>query len=85
MCYHKAMNNMTHEQKEKLLFAFSFIIACLSVLVSFVFIAVQTYVRWKINQNFTFLGGAELEVLTASGFALLIALLYMHRPKHTSN
>ncbi len=79
------MNNLTHEQKEKMLFAFSFIIAGISILASFVFIAAQTYVRWKINQNFTFLGGAELEVLTASGFALLIALLYMHRPKHSSN
>ncbi len=39
----------------------------------------QLYVRWKINQNFTFLGGSELEVLTFSAFALTLGLAYIYR------
>jgi len=39
----------------------------------------QAYVRWTINQNFTFLGGFQLEALTAASFALLIALIYLAR------
>ena len=52
----------------------------LVILVSFVAVAAlsiaQAYVRWKLNQNFTFLGGGELEVLTAGAFALLLALVW---------
>jgi hypothetical protein len=36
---------------------------------------VQAYVRWAINQNFTFLGGFELEAITIGVFVLLSALL----------
>lgn len=58
----------------------SFISLIVSLLLTFGFIAAQTYVRWTINQNFTFLGGDELETLTASSFALLIVLAYIYRP-----
>jgi hypothetical protein len=36
---------------------------------------VTMYVRWYVNQNFTFLGGWEMEALTLAVFALLIVLL----------
>lgn len=84
MCYHICMNHMTHEQKEKLLFGFSFIIAAVSIIAVAAFIAAQAYVRWKINQNFTFLGGSELEALTLGAFGLVIALLVAHRPSKNS-
>ena len=54
-------------------------VATISIIVVLGFIAVQTYVRWNLNQNFTFLGGFELEALTVSAFALLIALLFISR------
>lgn len=41
--------------------------------------ALQAYVRWFVNQNFTFLGGFELEAATVGAFALLIALLFTSR------
>ena len=53
--------------------------AAIILTLSFIAVAVlsiaQAYVRWKLNQNFTFLGGGQLEVLTASTFALLIVLV----------
>ncbi|MES2007125.1 MAG: hypothetical protein V4436_03380 [Patescibacteria group bacterium] len=61
---------------EKMVYKFSFIIAWVSVLVVFGFIAVQAYVRWTINQEFTFLGGFGLEALTLGAFGLLAALLF---------
>ena len=54
----------------------SFIIAWVSVLLAFGFIVVQSYVRWTINQDFTFIGGFGLEALILGTFALLIALLF---------
>jgi hypothetical protein len=41
----------------------------------------QVYIRWKINQEFTFLGGFELEALTISAFALIALLTYLHRSR----
>lgn len=54
-----------------------------SLLVVFGVTAAQGYIRWKINQNFTLLGGYELEVLTVSTSALLFALLLVSRPRHS--
>jgi hypothetical protein len=47
----------------------------------FVVGALQMYVRWKINKDFTFLGGAELEVLTTSAFAMLMYFSYGGRSR----
>jgi xanthine/uracil permease len=55
-------------------------LARLVMIVSFIAVIglsiAQAYVRWKLNQNFTFLGGGELEVITAGAFALLIVLVW---------
>ena len=54
-------------------------VACLSIIMVLAFVVLETYVRWNLNQNFTFLGGFELEAFTVSAFALLIALLFVSR------
>lgn len=59
---------------------FSLIILALSFIIIFGLIGFTIFVRWKMNQEFTFLGGAEFEVFTASAFALLLGLAYMYRP-----
>ncbi len=51
----------------------------LSLLAVLGIVGFQIYVRWTVNQNFTFLGGSELEVLTASAFALTLGLSYVYR------
>jgi hypothetical protein len=53
--------------------------AIISLIALVVLIISQLYVRWNINQNFTLLGGNELETLTVSVFALVIGLVYTHR------
>lgn len=58
---------------------FSMVAAKLAVLGVFVLVGLETYVRWTLNQNFTFLGGGELEALTYSAFALLLGLNYVSR------
>ena len=72
--------NTTHEKRGRMLSSFSLIVAVVAVVITFGLIVAQTYVRWSLNQNFTFLGGNELEVLTVSSFALLLGLVYIHRP-----
>lgn len=69
------------EKRERLIFHSSVIVSVITLLVVFAFIGFQTYVRWKINQNFTVLGGNELEVLTISVFALIFGVVYIHRPE----
>ena len=56
-------------------------ITVVTLLVVFGFVAFQAYVRWAINQNFTFLGGFELEALTVGVFALLVAFILCNRQK----
>lgn len=55
------------------------VFAKLSVLIAFGFIGFEAYVRWSLNQNFTFLGGWELEALTVSAFGLMFGLNYLNR------
>ena len=69
------MKNNYHNIVQKVALAAS-IISLVGVLA---IVGFQIYVRWTINQNFTFLGGGELEVLTASAFALTLGLAYIYR------
>lgn len=59
--------------------------ALLSAIIIFVLVFVigawEMYVRWKMNQNFTLLGGFELEALTVSATALILGLMYWYRPR----
>lgn len=53
----------------------TFVLALISILSAFGFIIAEAYVRWSLNQNFTFLGGNVLEVLLVVGFGALAGLL----------
>jgi hypothetical protein len=75
------MERSSQEKRQRWVFSLSFFSAFLALLVVLVFIALQAYIRWTTNQGFTFLGGNELEVLTASSFVLLLGLAYIYRPE----
>lgn len=74
------MNNLTQEHRQKLVFRLAFISAILGLIVIFILIGLETYIRWFASKDFTFLGGFELETLTASTFALIIGIMHMYRP-----
>lgn len=65
----------------KTLSRFTSIAAVLAVVIVFGLVIAQGYVRWSVNQNFTFLGGNELEALTLAAFGLLFGLAYIHRSR----
>lgn len=69
------------EKHEKMVYRFSLLMSAISAVIILVLIIAQAYVRWFKNQNFTFLGGYELEVLTLSVFAALIGLAHAYKPK----
>ena len=61
-------------------FLFLYITTIVSLILVLVFVIAQAYIRWTLNQNFTFLGGGELEVLTFCSFALVLGITRMvHR------
>jgi hypothetical protein len=63
----------------KIVSLLSIIVAVLSALTVAGIIAAELYVRWKLNQNFTFLGGDSLAALIVSSFGLLLGLSFVHR------
>lgn len=78
------MNNHVQEKGARGIFCFPALLSVLSILLFFVVLALvgfQIYVRWFKNQDFIFVGGNELEVLTASAFAFLSVIAYIHRPE----
>lgn len=79
------MEISSREKRERMIFRFSAAVAALALLIMFVLTIAQAYVRWSVNQNFAFLGGNELEVLTFSSFALVLGLAYLHRPGVSKN
>lgn len=62
-----------------MVFRFSIGTFVVSSLLLFGFIVAQAYVRWTINQNFSFLGGFGLEALSLLVLGQIIALSYIHR------
>jgi hypothetical protein len=76
LCYDFCMKNFFKNSSVRTL-------ASLVAAVSFILVAVlggfEIYVRWTLNQNFTFLGGWGFEAITLGAFALLIALLFSRR------
>jgi uncharacterized membrane-anchored protein len=76
MCYRYGMKK---EMKQRLVFWLSFVTAVLSVLALIGFVAAQAYIRWKLNQNFTFLGEAGIPSLAVLVVGLVSALAYIHR------
>jgi hypothetical protein len=57
----------------------SIIVAVLSALAVAGIIGAELYVRWKLNQNFTFLGGDSLAALIIASFGLILGLSFVHR------
>ena len=57
----------------------SIITAIISVLAVVGIIAAELYVRWKLNQSFTFLGGDSLAALIIASFGLTLGLAFLHR------
>jgi len=55
------------------------IMAILSALAVAGIIGAELYVRWKLNQNFTFLGGDSLAALIIASFGLVLGLSFIHR------
>ena len=57
----------------------SLITAVLSIIAVTGIVAAELYVRWKLNQNFTFLGDNELSALILASFGLILGLSFVHR------
>ncbi len=67
---------MNKESKHALVFWLTLAAAAIALLMALIVTAAEIYVRWKLNQNFTFLGGFQLEALTLFGGGLLAALIF---------
>jgi len=74
------MSLFSPEKRRSFVSVFAVGVAVVSVLVVFGFVALQAYVRWGVNRDFTFLGGNVLEALTVSAFGLVLGLAYLYRP-----
>jgi hypothetical protein len=70
-------NPFNKENRGEALFYISLVAAVLSLVAAFGVSAGNAYIRWTLNQNFTFLGGWELEALTLGAFGLLFGLTYI--------
>lgn len=75
------MDKLTHTRRERIVFRFGFIATAVVFVIVLLLTLLQAYVRFTTNQAFTFLGGNELEVLTASAFLMLLGLSYIYRPQ----
>ena len=65
----------THsEGRHHFVMMLALVLSILAILVAFGFIIAQAYIRWSLNQNFSFLGGNVLEALLISGFGTLAYL-----------
>lgn len=61
----------TSEKRSQLISSLTSVLAIIAVVAAFGLIIAQVYVRWSLNQNFTFLGGNVLEALLIAGFGTL--------------
>jgi len=75
------MDKITQAKRERLVFRVGFIASAVAIIIVLVLTLLQAFVRYTTNQAFTFLGGNQLEVLTASAFLMLLGLAYVYRPQ----
>lgn len=66
-------------KRSSIVFWLALVFAVLAVVAIVALVAAEVYVRWKVNQNFTFLGGYKFEALAISASALLIGLAHANR------
>ncbi len=67
---------MKDDSKRSLVFWFAALSALLSCVALIVLVVAQAYIRWKLNQNFTFLGEAGLPSLASLLLGQILGLLY---------
>lgn len=70
---------MNKDKRRRVIHWVAFLAALLSFVTLIVLIGGEVYVRWYVNQNFTFLGGFALEALMLMFTALTLGLLYHER------
>ncbi len=70
---------MKKEMKQTLVFWFAAATTVITFIALALLVAAQTYVRWKLNQNFSFLGEAGLPSLSVLLLGQLLGLLYATR------
>lgn len=73
------MMKFNKEGQESFVRTFSIGIAVISMVATLALAALEAYVRWTLNKDFTFLGGSTLAALAVSSFGLLAALLFVTR------
>lgn len=64
------------QQRTRWFIALPFIFSLFAILLAFGLITIEVYVRWTLNQDFTFLGGHVIEVLLIVGFGTLWGLIF---------
>ncbi len=70
---------MKKETRQNIIFWFSVVSTLLSTLALFSLMGLEAYVRWSINQNFTFLGDSGLLGLSLLVLGQIALLAYIHR------
>jgi len=65
-----------NDKRHNFIYRFGLTVSILSAVTFFVILFAQIYVRWYINQNFTFLGGFGLESLSLLVLGLTLGLLH---------
>ncbi|MEK7093550.1 MAG: hypothetical protein AAB927_03650 [Patescibacteria group bacterium] len=70
---------MKKETKQSLVFWFAAASTVLTFVALVVLVAAQTYIRWKLNQNFTVLGEAGIPSLSVLLLGQLLGLLHVTR------
>ena len=70
---------MNKEKRQNLVYRLSIITFIVSALLFVALITAQTYVRWVVNKEFSFLGGFGLEILALLVLGQIIALSFIHR------
>ena len=71
-CYYDVM-------RKNLIERLSAFVAVLSVVAVIGLVSAEIYVRWKVNKDFTFLGGDALPALILGTFVYLLGFSYIHR------
>ena len=75
------MHLLARERVQTAVFWFAFISAILLLVVVLALVGFEAYIRWTINKDFSFLGGFELETLTASAAVLTLGIARLYRPQ----
>ncbi|MEK7601836.1 MAG: hypothetical protein AAB480_04870 [Patescibacteria group bacterium] len=70
---------MKKETKQSLVFWFAAASTVLTFVALVVLVAAQTYIRWKLNQNFTVLGEAGIPSLAVLLLGQTLGLLHATR------